>query len=173
MRVFAPIDPSLATQSNQHLNFGDYNIRGLYESPDGRIFRYILAEDGDIAANNACSYATSYGSSSAADAGEVTDTSTSDIEGGLDTINICAGVAAGDITDGKHGFLHVSGLASVNAAGDNTDSILAGDCLVMTGGNTPDGSVVAGAAGEEHAVMGLAITRESGNVVLAHLRRIL
>ncbi len=169
--------PGLASAANDVSS--RFNIRGLYCDENGVIFRYVLAEDGDIAATNVCCYATNYGAvegphnSSTRNAGEVTDTSTSAIIAGSGLGNTAAtasGVAAGDITDNQYGFLVVSGLCTAKADG----SIAKGDCLVVDGGATPNvARFDTAVAGEEAQVVGLALADDSATAVSAILRCIL
>ena len=179
MRLIPPIEPNVSS-SNWALSAdvrSPWNIRGLYEAADGRIFRFILAEDANIAQYDVCSYATNYGSATEAESGEVTATDTSDIPSvGLHAGNapIVAGVAAGAITDGRRGFIQVSGVSYVNTTGPgagDTASLIAGDYLVAN--DTPDGDAQIAVAGEEAAIFALAIAAESGDRTLCNLFRIL
>lgn len=179
MRLIPPIEPNVSS-SNWALS-GDtrspWNIRGLYESHDGEIYRFVLAEDANIAQYDVCAYATNYGSATEADSGEVTNTTTSAIvSAGLHSGNapIVAGVAAGAITDGRRGFLQVSGVSYVNTTGPgagDTASLIAGDYLCAN--DTPDGDAQIAVADEEAAVFALAIAAEASDRTLCNLFRIL
>lgn len=149
--------------------------RGLYYDENGGIFRYVLAEDAALAVLDVLCYATNYGANdvhqgaSVRQQGEVTNTSTSAIDGTLASVNACAGVAMGTVTDNYYGYAQVSGLASAKTDG----GVAAGNSLVVDGGNTPNGQFDTAAAGEEHAVAGYALAADVGTTVSCVLRCIL
>lgn len=158
---FPHISPALAND-----DVAKYKVGGLYGSPEGKIYRYVQAEDANIVVGDVLCYAWD----GTTDDWEVTNAATSAIDSGLATVNIVAGVAVGSITDAYFGFIQVSGLC-----GDvTTDTGVAlGDNLVVDGANTPTGIADTAVAGEEHAVFALALAADASDSVDAILRCIL
>jgi len=113
---------------------------------DGRIYRYIRAEDQNIAIGEVV-----YHASAVAEEWEVS----TDYSGGSSVAVKVAGVAIGTITDAYYGWVQVSGYCPMV----RTDAgVAAGEALI---GHTVDGEADTMAAGEENLVFGYALADDA------------
>lgn len=108
--------------------------------------------------------------------GEVTCVSTEWLDGTLGTVNPAMGMVCVALDAGNYAYILRRGWTTDDgtASGDaflKTDGgVVKGDYLVPEGGASPDGTVDTAVAGEEHAVVGYAISDDTaGSLVIAWL----
>lgn len=116
----------------------------------GKAYRYVLAEDADLAAGDVVEFSDTTGY-------EVTN----DRSGGSSVGRVVAGVAVGTITDGQYGWIQVSGVGTVKTDG----GVSAGDALVPHA--SVDGQADTAASGStvtntEAQVFGYALATDTG-----------
>ena len=109
--------------------------------------------------------------------GDMTAVSTEWIDGQLATMNPALGMLTYASTAGRYCYILTDGWTTTNGGASGTaflktgGSVVKGDCLVPTGGASPDGTARSGVAGEEHVVFGTAIADDTaGALVIAKVR---
>jgi len=113
---------------------------------DGKVYRYVRAEDQAIAIGEVV-----YPASATAGEWEVS----TDYTGGSSVAAKVVGVALGTITDAYYGWVQVSGFSDMVRTNAN---VSAGDALI---GHSVDGEADTMAAGEEHLVFGFALAADT------------
>lgn len=137
------IDP---TSEQNDLSRAEFSLGSYYSDVLGRVFKFVRAEDGDIAAGDVVYYAS-------ADGTEVTN----DVSGGSRIGDKACGVACAGISDGYYGFIQVSGVGAVDLTTDG--NVAAGSFLV--GDTSNDGECKPMAADSEHLVFGMALAADA------------